>query len=157
MEFNKIRLWAEPRPFAKAASLRKAKAGTSSAQLTTDKHGGCKSCSPCPARSTREFSQDHTESSSRGSVSLPETQLLEMPEDDIPGERISDLQAERGVCFSDLVKSSCNHHPGRVEVQGERRGREQKFTEGRYFSNQIPWVETWYLGHSLRLLELERM
>lgn len=88
-------------------------------------------------------------------MSLPETQLLEMPEDDIPGERTPDLQAQRGVCFSDLVKPSCNHHPGRVGVRGERWGREQRFVEGRYFSNQIPGVETRYLGHSLRLLELE--
>lgn len=79
----------DPRTLANAASRSNAEVGTSSAQLTADKHRVCEACSPRSARSPREFSQGCTESCPRA-VSLPGNQLLQMPDDSL-GERTPDL------------------------------------------------------------------
>lgn len=122
----------EPRPLAKAASLRKAEVGTSSAQLTTDKHRVCKACSPCPARSPREFSQGCTESSPRGSVLLPEIQLLQMLKDDILGERTLTFRQSVG-CVSDTWSTLAS-----TTTLGKGGGATEVHGRQLFFKNQIP-------------------
>lgn len=69
VEFNKTGLRREPRPFAKAAPLRKATEGPPAHHSSQQTNMGSESLLPLPCKMLKGVSKGHTEKSPRGSVS----------------------------------------------------------------------------------------